>query len=105
MTKQDPTPRQILDTPMQPNDADAKTVREYLVALLAAVWGEGEGFSGKRPFGNSGWKWDLYEPLVRAGHISGEFDNDGYLSRFDDDKGNELIAAAIQALGVSEGNE
>ena len=36
------------------NDADAENIGEYLKALLSAVWHEGESFSGKRPFGNSG---------------------------------------------------
>lgn len=48
------------------NDAGAETVRGYLYALLEAVWEEEEGFSGKRPFGNSGWKRDVIGPLVKA---------------------------------------
>ena len=47
------------------------TVRRYLTNLLLEVWKEGECFSGKRPFGDSGWEWDLYIPLVRAGFITG----------------------------------
>jgi hypothetical protein len=39
-------------------DSDAGdniTIRDYLRILLETLWEEGEGFSGKRPFGNSGW--------------------------------------------------
>lgn len=57
---------------MAPNDAYAATVREYLVALLAAVWDEGEGFDGKRPFGNSGWEGEVLEALDAAGIPDGE---------------------------------
>lgn len=91
--------QQILDLPMQPNDADAATVRDYLIALLAELWREQEGFSGKRPFGNSGWGYDLMEPLIRAGLIGGRFDEDGYVEDVDDEAGGRLIAQAIQALG------
>lgn len=95
-------PRIILDTPMSDNDSGAITIRGYLVALLAAVWTEGEGFSGKRPFGNSGWHWDLYGALVKAGHITGRFDEDGYVEDADGRAGDDLIAAAIKALDVPE---
>jgi len=51
-------------------DSDAGenlTVREYLHKLLETLWAEGEGFSSKRPFGNSGWELDLFNPLWTAG--------------------------------------
>jgi len=92
------TGAEILATPMEGNDADASTIREYLVALLATLWAEGEGFSGKRPFGNSGWHWDLYEALVKAGQLPGTFDDDGYLEDVDKTKADELIRRAIKAL-------
>jgi hypothetical protein len=100
----DPTPAEILALPMQqPNDADAATIRDYLIKLLAGVWREGEGFSGKRPFGNSSWETDLYLPLIKAGHVEAEFDEDGYLDEISDaaeHKANKLIAQAIQSLGT-----
>ena len=57
----------ILNCPMGSNDADADTVKDYLKALLGALWDEGEGFSGKRPFGNSGWECELIEALQEEG--------------------------------------
>jgi hypothetical protein len=54
---------EILALPMGPNDADAENVREYLKALLTELWREGESFSGKRPFGNSGWERELLENI------------------------------------------
>lgn len=102
MTTIDPaTARKVLDAPMQDNDAGAATIRDYLVELLAAVWSEGEGFSGKRPFGNSGWDHELIVPLVRAGLVDGTFDRYGYLDQVDAGAARELIAAAIQDLRVA----
>jgi hypothetical protein len=89
----------ILDVRMQPNDADAATIREYLVKLLSLVWLHGEGFNGKRPFGNSSWQYELYEALGRGGFIDIEFDEDGYLEDCDNDRGDQLITLAIRALG------
>lgn len=96
-----PSPQQILDLPMQENDAEAATIREYLIALLAAVWTEQEGFSGKRPFGNSGWDGELEISLVRAGWVAGKVDADGYIEAVDSRAAHRLIASAIQALGAS----
>jgi hypothetical protein len=64
----------ILNVPMRDNDAGAKTIGEYLLRLLVKVWDEDEGFSGKRPFGNSGWTHDLYSALAEAGIIEAEKD-------------------------------
>ena len=91
----------ILDVEMfADNDADAKTIGEYFVVLLSRLWEEGEGFSGKRPLGNSGWEHDLYAPLVRAGLIDGSFEDDDnhYLEDYDEAKGNQLIFRAIESL-------
>lgn len=88
----------VLNTPLQTDDVDAHTVREYLIKLLATVWNEGEEFSGKRPFGNSGWQEDLYAALVRADLAEGHFDEDGYTEDVDRHAADKLIASAIQAL-------
>lgn len=101
MTTQ-PTPEQVLAVEMpQPNDAGAHTIRDYLVSLLAEVWRALDDFSAKRPFGNSGWNWDLYRALAEAGHITGFMDDEGYLDNADDVTGDRLIAAAIEHLRVS----
>lgn len=67
---------EILDYPHNFRDTDADNIREYLFRLLEALWLEDEGFSGKRPFGNSGWQYDLHEPLVRMGAIQGHIDDE-----------------------------
>jgi hypothetical protein len=88
----------VLNLPMQPNDADATTVRGYLVKLLTELWEHQEGFSGKRPFGNSGWAYDLYLPLLAAGLVTGTLDEDGYIDQIDDLEADRLIADAISQL-------
>lgn len=67
----------ILDIKMQDNDAGAATIGDYLVALTRRLWIEEEGFSSKRPFGNSGWKWEVYISLAVAGIIESKYDDDG----------------------------
>lgn len=78
----------VLDLELPRNDAAAFTVRDYLSRLLLKVWLEGEEFSGKRPFGNSGWEYDLIDPIKSAGLA----DND--------DDAREMIVDAIKALSV-----
>lgn len=94
---------QVLSCPMQKNDARAETVGEYLSTLLHVLWEENEGFSGKRPLGNSGWEYEVYEALARRGLVQGlVFDEDGYVEEFpyeDERKADELILAAIDAMG------
>lgn len=91
----------ILEIPMDQNDIDARTVGEYLRCLLTTVWEEGEGFSGKRPFGNSDWKWDVYAALVKAGVVGGALDEDGYLDDdLDTDAADRVIYAAIHTMGA-----
>lgn len=92
--------RAVLALPLDPhNDANAGSIREYLVKLLLLVWKDGECFDGKRPFGNSGWDFDIYKPLGAAGLVELVLDEDGYIDRFDweeQQKADRLIEAAIQ---------
>lgn len=71
------------------------TLREYLQDLLQTVWREEEGFSGKRPFGNSGWKYDIFDALVRVGLVEGDIDEDGYVENADRAAGEKLVLEAI----------
>lgn len=95
------TGKQVLELPMKENDSGAVTIRGYLLALLAGVWVEEEGFSGKRPFGNSAWKYDIYEALIKAGLIRATLDEDGFIDQLNDDQeqqAHRLIVGAINAL-------
>lgn len=89
------TGKEILDIEMPSNDAHAKTVRNYLIALLHTLWAEGDSFSGKRPFGNSGWTYDLCDALHNAGLVQDEASDDVETC-------DKLIHDAIQALGNEE---
>ena len=83
---------------------DDLTVREYLRTLLTTLWEEEEGFSGKRPFGNSGWKYELFRPLIAAGLIEeGTLDSEGYVDSVGNGDAyvNDLILAMCH--GVHEG--
>jgi len=84
--------------PLGDNDAGAATVADYLRKLLAELWKDGEGFSGKRPFGNSGWEYDLYAPLIGAGLIGGKLDEDGYVEKCDTKAGEALVLAVIERM-------
>lgn len=89
--------KEILELPMGPNDADAPTVRGYFVKLLDELLTKGEGFSGKRPFGNSGWEYDLYLPLIQAGAIPGKIE-DGEIVEVDEPAARMALGSAVNAL-------
>lgn len=71
------------------------SLREYFKKLLITLWAEGEEFSGKRPFGNSGWQYDVYTALIAEGIIDGKFDEDGYISEFDEVEAKQFIIEKI----------
>lgn len=93
-----------LDLRFECGDLDREvSIREYLCELLSTLWKEGESFSGKRPFGNSGWDYDLFEPLIRAGVINGSLDPDGGINEVDDEAGYKEIHNLIREMcGVSQ---
>ena len=80
------------------NEAGAATFRDYLRVLATAVWREGEAFDGKRPFGFSDWKSDVYQPMVAAGLVAGELDEEECLVSVDEDAADALVYAAIGLL-------
>src|SRR5258708_35157906 len=75
------------------------TVVEYLKALLTELWREEEGFSGKRPFGDSGWTYGVYAGFIKAKLITGEIDSeDDYITEVDDETGFALCLEGIKPL-------
>jgi hypothetical protein len=91
--------KEILGLKISSCDFDNElTVLEYLKALLTALMKEGESFSGKRPFGNSGWERDVYKPLITAGMIDGKLDEDGYIEECDDSAALKKIVEAIKSI-------
>ena len=92
------TNQEILALPMRENDANAKTIRDYLKAIVRTVWIEDECFSGKRPFGNSCWKSDVEITLIEVGVITGIIDEDGCIEDCDSKAADRIILAAIDEL-------
>lgn len=45
-----------------------RTLREWLRDVLLTLWQEGEGFSPKRPLGNSGYYTQITEALEAEGY-------------------------------------
>lgn len=89
----------LLGTEFHCSDLDRKTtIREYFRALLSQLWGQGEGFSGKRPFGNSGWQFDICKVLIEAGTIPGKLDADGCVEEADTQMANKVVQELIARL-------
>jgi hypothetical protein len=75
---------------------DNISIRDYLRFQLEKLWEEKEEFSGKRPFGNSGWECDLQKPLIKHGFLKGELDELGDLLEYDDEETTEYIIMLIK---------
>jgi len=90
----------VLDIQMCPdtNDAGASSIRGYLKALLERLLIKGNEFSGKRPFGNSGWEYDLYAPMVATGFVTGKLDGNGDVEDVDEAFALKLLLGAVRSL-------
>lgn len=89
----------ILACRMVSNDAEAEDIRQYLYFLLTTLWIEEESFSGKRPFGNSGWQNDVYYSLVKEGILPGVWHEDEYYaSGYDKCQADDMIIEAMMEL-------
>jgi hypothetical protein len=84
--------KKILEIPLKNTDIGDVTIGQYLGKLLLAVWEEGECFDGKRPFGNSGWQYEVYRGLVEKGIVNGSFDEDGDFEHVDDKAADKVIS-------------
>lgn len=88
--------KEILNLKMDnPEGGEQIAIWQYFHLLLTKMWSEGEGFSGKRPFGNSDWKYDIYLPLVASGAVRGSVDEDGYLEEVDTQAADQLAFELI----------
>lgn len=87
-----------LDTVIETMDLGEITLRGYFKKLLETMWNEGEGFSGKRPFGNSGWEIDLEHAIAKAGLVEAEFDEEFEEWEYDPKIMNKFVFDAIEAL-------
>lgn len=55
------------------------TLRSFLIELSRRVIIQDEGFSGKRPFGNSNWQRFVSDTLVEVGLIDSEDEYDQFI--------------------------
>ena len=78
------------------------SVKEYFKRLLHTLWAEEDGFSGKRPFGNSCWQGDVIYALVEDGYISGtiEYHEDGSVAEanYNDQEAKGFVLGLITNL-------
>lgn len=88
------TDDEILELKMT-SDIGETTIREWLRELLLTLWREGEGFSGKRPFGNGGWEFDAYAALIKAGVVKGKLDEYGHVEKVDFADADSIIDRLI----------
>ena len=88
--------KKVLDLKVDNSDFNKDlTIRGYLHLLLTVMWDQKVGFSGKRPFGNSGWEYDLYFPLVKNNIVGGRLDEHGFLEDVDEEKADQIIFKCI----------
>ncbi len=74
------------------------TIRNYLVSLARKCWVKEDSFNGKKPFGNSGWKYDVYNALGHGGFIRVNLDNEGNIYSTDEEAGDLIIKACFDKL-------
>ena len=93
------TNEEILNIKFMSMDLNRKiTIKEYFKELLKRLWVEEECFSGKRPFGNSGWQYDLYKPLIENNLVTGIIDENGYVDECDNSTADKIIHNLIKFL-------
>ena len=86
----------VLNLKVSTSDFDYEpTIREYFSVLLQTLWREEECFSAKRPFGNSGWQYDVYTSLIKAGVVEGSLDDEDCVEKVDTRKADAYIQELI----------
>lgn len=76
------------------------TVEAWLRRLLTTLLEEEESFSGKRPFGNSGWKSEVEAVFIKADLIAGKLDSQGYVDDSDSVAADAILTAIANNLHV-----
>jgi len=71
------------------------TIGDFLTELLAKLWDEKDQFSGKRPFGNSSWEYDLYTALIENDIVEGKLDEWGDVEDLDKALADKIILDII----------
>lgn len=63
-------PKEVLDLEVSVDGFEG-TIGRFFIELICKVWNEQDCFSGKRPFGNSGWDYPILKAIVKAGFVDG----------------------------------
>lgn len=102
------TARELLELELPENGSGRPTVGGYLAEVLLGIWESRDDYS---PFGNSGWAYELYRPMLAAGLAGGLTEAEA--ARLDEGYGipaaketelAALVAAAIHAMGGEGGS-
>ena len=80
----------LLGVELGDNDSGKATLGGFLAGMI--------DLETKRPYGNSGWVWDLYAALVRAGKIDGTFNEYDEVENIDTRAANALIEQAAKEI-------
>lgn len=87
---------EILELPVMRWDlCDTLSMREYFERLIIKLWDDPIGFNAYRPYGNSGWKWDVYVTLIKHKVIEGELDEDGCVKEVNEKAASKFVAEEI----------
>lgn len=78
------------------------TVRFFLYQLIRTLWREEEGFSGKRPFGNSCWQIQVHYALIQNGFINGQPDAYGNGFEYNSKEANKFIFDLISYIFITK---
>lgn len=91
----------VLDFKFYSRECNRETsIREFYKNLLMCLVEQEEEFSGKRPFGNSDWKFDLYMALILAEVVTGSLDEFGnpYISRQGAERADNILVQLVRYL-------
>jgi hypothetical protein len=80
----------LLSVALGDNDSGKATLGGFLAGMI--------DLEEKRQYGSSGWRFDLYAALIRAGKLDGSLDEDGYVATMDDDRARALLGEAVAQI-------
>lgn len=95
---------ELLDIPVEFEYFGKSTtlpLRDYLRMLLSDLWERTSQFDGKRPYGSSIWKSDVFIAMIKSGHIAGGLDENGWVGTLTDEeeqKADEMVHALIRDI-------
>lgn len=92
-----PTPNEILNTPLVSDKFPETTVGSFLAARLTNIWNR-LSHSAVLPSGNGLWEAAVIRSLVKAGHLTGTLDKNGYLESYVEAEYDSLMKSAFDLL-------